>query len=72
MSIVSRNPVEFLRRHGLVNESTSPAPRLDLSALLVNSIPMTKPYPAQSVLKSFEGDPSPDRSASRPWPDQPE
>lgn len=69
---VSRNPVEFLRRHAFVNEPPQPKPRLDVGALLVHTIPLAKPKPAQEVLQQFEGMPPPDRGTARAWPDQPQ
>lgn len=69
--IVSRNPVEYLKRHGLVLEPARPSPRLDVNALLVHSIPLrSPPKPTQKVLQEFEGDPIPDRGTARPWPTQ--
>lgn len=53
-------------------EPTRPAPRFDVAALLIHTLPLSKPKPAQCVLQEFEGTPSPDRGPSRPWPDQPE
>jgi hypothetical protein len=70
---ISRNPVEYLRRHGLVNEPARPRPRLDIEALLVHSIPISDPpMPQTKVLEPFEGDPPPDRGTARPWPGQTE
>lgn len=69
----SRNPVEFLRRHGLVDEPARPRPRLDLHALLVHTYPVpSPPGPAPAVLTRFEGAPPPDRADTRPWPGQTE
>lgn len=69
----SRNPVEYLKRHGLVDEPARPRPRLDVEALLVHTIPLSSPpRPTQLVLEGFEGDPPPDRGAARPWPSQTE
>lgn len=68
---VSRSALEFLRRKGLVGEDSRPRPRLDVTALLVHTVPLTSPpLPAQGVLEGFEGVPPPDRGASRPWPGQ--
>lgn len=68
---VSRNPVEYLKRHGLVDEPARPRPRLDVNALLVHTIPLSSPpKPTQKVLEGFEGDPPPDRGTARPWPSQ--
>lgn len=69
--IVSRNPVEYLKRKGLVDEPARPSPRLDVDALLVHTIPLTSPpRPTQAVLETFEGEPPPDRGTARPWPAQ--
>lgn len=68
---ISRNPVEYLRRKGLVTEPARPRPRLDISALLVNTIPISDPpKPLALVLQGYEGEPSPDRGITRPWPGQ--
>lgn len=70
---VSRNPVEYLRRHGLVDEPARPKPRLDLQALLVHTVPIPDPpKPDAKVLMQFEGLPIPDRGTARPWPSQTE
>jgi len=67
--VLSRNPTVFMRRHGMVDEPVRPSPRLDVSALLVHSIPLKSPAnPSQLVLRQLEGSPSPDRGLSRPWP----
>lgn len=64
----SRNPTEYLERHGLVNASWPPRPRLDVTSLKVNVLALGKPYPKQAVLEDYE---SPaDRGVSKPWPDQ--
>ncbi len=71
--IITRNPVEYMRRKGLVEEPAQPKPRLDVRALLVNTIPIADPpYPVANVLKDFEGVPPPDRGGTRPWPGQTE
>lgn len=70
---VSRNPVEYMRRHGMVDEPARPRPRLDVSALLVHSVPLASPpKPTPDVLIPFEGNPIPDRGTARPWPVQAE
>jgi hypothetical protein len=71
--MVSRSALQFLRRVGLADESPRPAPRLDLSALLIHTIPVpSPPLPPPEVLRTFEGLPPPDRDLSRPWPGQTE
>lgn len=71
--VVSRNPVEYLRRHGVVPEPARPRPRLDVQALLVHTVPLrSPPRPAQRVLETFEGRRPPDRGVARPWPAQQE
>lgn len=68
---VSRNPVEFLRRQGMVQEPARPRPRFDVQAARVHTMPITTPPgPSQAVLESLEGNPPPDRGVSRPWPGQ--
>lgn len=66
---VSRSPVEFLMRKGLIEETFSPAPRLDVGALLVNTIPLADPpLASQRVLRQY--DLHADRGLTRPWPNQ--
>lgn len=66
---VSRSPVEFLQRHGLVDETLQPASRLAPEDLLVNFLPLhAPPQPAQSILRACEGEPPPDRGTAQPWP----
>jgi len=70
---VSRNPVEYMRRKGLVVENARPKQRLDIRALLVHTIPLANPpKPVEGVLTQFEGAPPPDRGLARPWPGQTE
>jgi hypothetical protein len=67
----SRSALEFLRRQGLVCEDARPRPRLDVTALLVHTVPLpSPPLPVQKVLEHLEGVPPPDRGESRPWPGQ--
>ena len=71
---VSRSALEFLRRKGLIDENSRPTPRVNLTDLLVHTIPLTSPpMPTQRVLRTFEGgeagESSPDRNVTRPWPD---
>lgn len=67
MAIVSRSAAEFMRRHGMVSEPESPAPRLDLRNLLVHTAPAPASIP-EHTLEGYEGDPPPDRGTARPWP----
>lgn len=73
MAFKSRNAVQFLRRLGLVDEPAQPKPRLDVMSLLVHTVPLASPpKPLSTVLVGFEGDNSPDRGVSVPWPGQSE
>jgi len=67
---ISRNPVEYLRRKGLVTEPARPKPRLDISALLVHTIPLATPKPVEHVLRQLEGDAPADHGLTQPWPGQ--
>lgn len=69
--MITRNPVPFLKRNGIVSEPMQHKPRLDVRALLVHSIPLRNgTTPSATVLRKLEGDPPPDRGATRPWPSQ--
>lgn len=69
---VSRSALEFLRRNGLNDTTPRPRPRLNLTELLVHTVPLkSPPKPQYEVLETFEGHPPPDRGGSRPWPGQP-
>jgi len=69
---VSRSALDFLRRKGLVTDMLRPGPRLNVSQLLVHTVPIpSPPKPLPHLLTGFEGDPPPDRGMSRPWPGQP-
>lgn len=66
----------FVRRYGLQDESMRPAPRLDVTALLVHTVPLPNPpLPSQDVLRQLDGFNRPDglerpeRHVSRPWPE---
>lgn len=66
----SRSAKAYLARKGLTDETLRPAPRLDVSALLVHTVPLDNPpRPAPYILREFEGNPSPDRIGTRPWAD---
>lgn len=66
----SRSAKAYLARKGLIDETRRPAPRFDVSALLVHTVPLANPpQPAPYVLQGFEGNPSPDRIGTRPWAD---
>lgn len=68
---ISRSAHEYLARTGIVEASNSPGPRLDVDEVLVHRVPIpSPPLPSQDILRSYEGDPSPDRGASKPWPGQ--
>lgn len=70
---LSRNPVLYLKRKGIVDEPAQPRPRFDPMALLVHTIPLAQPpMPTQNVLVGFEGDPPADRGLTTPWPGQSE
>lgn len=66
----SKSGLAFVRRYGLLDESMRPAPRLDVSALLVHTYPLADPpLPSQPTLRDLDGDPRPDRNVTRPWPE---
>lgn len=70
---ISRNPVFFLKRKGIVDEPARPRPRFDPMALLVHTIPLAEPpMPVQDVLADLEGAPPADRGLTTPWPGQSE
>lgn len=68
---VSRSALEFLRRRGLVDENLRPTCRLNLTDLLVHTVPIIQPLPTQEIRRSFEGgacgDSPPDRNVTHPW-----
>lgn len=69
--IISRNAVQYLRRHAMADEPARPKPRLDVSALLVHTIPLASPpKPQAKPLVAIEGDEPGDRHITRPWPGQ--
>lgn len=66
----SRSAAAYMARKGISDETLRPAPRLDLAALLVHTVPLdSPPRPPPYVLQDYEGNPSPDRIGTRPWPD---
>lgn len=67
----SRSALEFLQRHGIVEATSQPAPRLAVQDLLVHFLPTSSPpKPMANTLRGYEGEPSPDRGSARPWPRQ--
>ena len=67
--VISRNPLQFLRRHGLVDEPVRPRPRLDVMGLLVHTIPLASPpKPPHTIMRQAMGDPPPDRPMTQAWP----
>ena len=68
---ISHSPLEFIRRHGLLEESVQPHPRLNLRGLRVHTVPISEPpLPKAITLQEYEGVPPPDRGLTRPWPHQ--
>lgn len=71
---LSRSPLEFLMRSGInPDETFSPGPRLNITDLLVNTLPTPSPPTlSETVLRDYEGGPPPDRAQTQPWPNQKE
>lgn len=65
----SRSAMEFMERTG-THRMQTPRPRLAVNELLVNHVPLKHYQVSQGVLLGYEGNPSPDRGESRPWPTQ--
>lgn len=67
---LSRSAVVFMGRAGMHPNLPAPAPRLAVDGLLVHTVPLDAPAPAQATLLAYEGEPPPDRGEAKPWPDQ--
>jgi hypothetical protein len=65
---ISHSAVPFMLRAGIIDETFSPAPRLNVTDLLINRIPVSNLLGAQNSLRSYEGMPAPNRGATHPWP----
>ena len=68
MPIVSRDPTEFMRRHGMRYTPRVPMPMLDIEALKVNDIPLHRDQLDPNLMRVAEGDPPPDRGRTDVWP----
>lgn len=64
----SRSPTEFMLRSGIITETRQPCPRLDVGSLLINYVPLEDTQLSTEALQEYQGDPSPDRGPTRPWP----
>ena len=69
MANPSRSASEVLRRTGLTDDPRQ-GPRVNLTDLLVHTIPLQAPRPSEPVLRELEGLPAPDRGETQPWPIQ--
>lgn len=65
----SRSALEFMERAGIVVVQ-NPGPRLSVTDLRVQQLPLVRPEPAQAVRLAYEGAPPHDRGAAKPWPNQ--
>ena len=68
MATVSRDPTEFMRRHGIRHTPRVPMPRLDIGALKVHDIPLHRDQLNPNLMLDAEGDPPPDRGRTDLWP----
>lgn len=71
---VSRSALQFFKRAGLSDEPLNPKPRMCAEDFIITRPRQVPGQPAtpqltQAILVQLEGDPSPDRNVSRPWPD---
>lgn len=67
---ISRDPSFYQERRGLIPTRRLPAPRLDLGANPINSLPMSPPQPPPEVLLPYRRPASPDSGEIAPWPVQ--
>lgn len=65
---VSRSPLEFLRRNGLMPTPRSSLPRLDTARLRVHTIPLKPDQIDPGLVLDASGDPPPDRGITDVWP----
>ena len=65
---VSRSPINFLERNGVIPTLRSQKPRLDPKRLRVHTVPLGTPVPAPYQMLDTPGDPPPDRGKIDPWP----
>ena len=65
---VSRNPIPFLERTGLVKTRRHPVPRLDTVRMAVRDLPFEDPAPRPESLLDVAGHLPSDRGVTGPWP----
>lgn len=68
MATVSRSAVEFMRRCGIVPTPRVANPRLDMSMLKTDRIPLDRDQLDPSLMLDAAGSPPPDRGLAAPWP----
>lgn len=65
----SLSSVAFLERAGLIpTHRTQISPKLDLTNLIAYELRTAPPLPLPELLQPNNGEPSPDRTATQPWP----
>jgi hypothetical protein len=70
MAEKSRTGLHFIRRHGLLLETLRPAPRIDVTASRVHTVPLANPpLPSLPVLRGLDGATPADRNVTRAWPE---
>ena len=67
-SITSRNPMPFLRRHGIRPTPRISCPILDFNALKVDTIPLLREQLDPNLMLKAAGDPPPDHGQIDTWP----
>ena len=68
MATVSRSAVEFMRRAGILPTPRVANPRLDMSRLKTDQIPLDRDQLDPSLMLDAAGSPPPDRGLTDPWP----
>lgn len=65
---ISRSPIPFLERKGLIPTRRYPVPRLDLVRVAADNLPLDNPPQNPGAMLDAQGFPSPDRGKLDPWP----
>lgn len=68
MPTISRDPTEFLQRHGVESTPAAQRPRLNLDALKLFHVPLADNELDPSVMLDAAGRPLNDRGITDPWP----
>lgn len=67
MFVISKSPIRFMERRGLIQTERAPVPRVAPDLCIVHNMPLKPPLPDPQLLLAAEGI-IPDRGLTTQWP----